>query len=225
MTLWYRLSKIYVGQTQVRPKPWFTPWANTLAYLKLENDANDSSWNSHNGTASNITYTTLSTWKKVATFAGNSTIVLNSSLFSSWVFTCNIYVYWTWFGTSELNVIMWNANSDSQWYYSDHYWGTLRWCVNNTIIQNTGYVTDTWFLYTITHDGSTIRMYKNWSLLTTVSYSWTTYTVRNFYLWYRAYGNDRYWKWYMSEFICENRVWSDADISAYYNKTKWNYWL
>ena len=209
-----------------KKKKWWQPWANTLAYLKLEQNTNDSSWKWNNGTGTNITYTTLVTWKKVAYFNGSSKINFSSSLFSSWAFTCSVYVYWTWLNTSSwLNVIMWNAYSDSQWYYSDHHWAYLRSYVNNVWAGvNWYYSNDNRFLLTVTYDGATIKAYKNWTLIATASQS-TFSWVRNYYLWYRAYSNDRYWKWYMSDFICENKARTSDEIAKYYNSTKSNYWL
>lgn len=204
----------------------WTPWANTLAYLKLEEDTNDSSWKWNNGTGTNITYTTLSTWKKVATFNGSSSkIDFSSPLFTSWPFTCSIWIYWNWLSAKWINIIMWNWPTDSSWYLSDRRNDTFRTIINNKWDSFTWYGNDKWILYTIAYDGNTSKSYKNGTYMETMDWTTVLNTSRNFYIWYRAYSNDRYWKWYFSDFICENKVRTAQEIANYYNSTKANYWL
>lgn len=208
-------------------EPKWKPNANTIAYLKLETNANDSSWNGNNGTASNITYTTLSTWKKVATFNGSSSkIDFSSSLFTSYPFTCNIWVYGDGLDTSTwLNEIIWNGKSDTQGFLADHYGSKIRAFVNVAEASGTGYyVNNSWFLFTAIYDGTSLQCYKNLNLVGSASpTALTSSNVRNFFIWYRAFNNDRYWKWYMSEFICESKVWWLTELNTYYNQTKANY--
>ena len=206
------------------------PWENTIAYLKLEENTTDYSWNSNDGTWTNITYTTLWTGKKVATFSGSSKVDFSSPLVSSGTFTCNMWVYGNWLGTSAnnswLNVVMGNASSDARGYYADHYWTWLRSVVNNVVTYGDDwkYANNEWFLFTSTYDWSNIRTYKNGVLLSTEWWA-TLWNTTNFYFGYRKYSNDRYWKGYMSEFICENVAWTTDQVLSHYNTTKSNYWI
>ena len=232
--MWYKLKRIMMRpngvEKQVRPDTWWKPWSNTIAYLKLEQNTNDSSWKWNNGTGTNITYTTLSTWKKVATLNWSSRVDFSSSLFSSWSFTTSMWIYWNGLTSSSgaLYVIMGNAANDSQWLIEDYHnysgW-YLRTSMNRGAGVHTryGYSDRTWFLYTVTYNGSSVSTYKNGSLLGTASASFGW--VRNFYLWYRVYNNDRYWIWYFSDFICENKARTAQEVTDYYNLTKANYWL
>ena len=57
-----KVSSVYIWNwdstaTKVRPA-WWTPWANTLVYLKLNWDALDSSWNWNNWTLPSSSYYT-----------------------------------------------------------------------------------------------------------------------------------------------------------------------
>lgn len=209
------------------------PWANTVAYLKLEQNTNDSSWKWNNGTGTNITYATLSTWKKVASFNGSSSkIDFSSTLLNngatSW--TISIWVYWTfstW--TNGLRMIICPAQSDSSWtwldvYANNTYWNPYRLYINNnTLIESPQYQMNIWKLLTITFGWGNFNFYTNWVLYWTKSGTYNSNS--NFAIWYRKYSNDRYWAWYMSDFIVENKTRTAQEVADYYNSTKANYGL
>ena len=62
------MSAVYKWEDLVR---WWKPWANTVAYYPLKEDANDYSGNNRNGTASNVNFTTLN-WIECAYFNNSS---------------------------------------------------------------------------------------------------------------------------------------------------------
>ena len=74
----YKLTWAYIGQQKIRPTGW-TPWANTIAYWKLDWDLTDYMWN-YNGTGTGgatITYESLP-WN-----SNVQCVKVNSSSFSA----------------------------------------------------------------------------------------------------------------------------------------------
>ena len=119
-----------------------SPWANTYAYYKFEQDANDYSGNGRNATAYNITYTTLTSWKKVWIFNGSNSCAVCP--FYNYVGTTNPnFTICTWIRltsvpwSSELRTLINNQTSDYNGYFAsrgsvcgnssaDGYWRSLR---------------------------------------------------------------------------------------------------
>lgn len=219
-------------EKQIRPVGWgwWQPWANTIAYLKLEADTNDSSGNWNNGTPTNITYTQPSGVSKNVAVLNWSwwKIDFSSSLVTGWTFTISLWVYWNMIADGTwLNMIMWNAKSDAVWYYTDRYWTRLRSFINSTAsVETTNlYSQYQWFLYTFSYSNWTMKWYKNASLIWTATKTLSSSDTRNFFIWYRAYSSDRYWNWYISDFIVESKVRTAQEITDYYDLTKWDYWI
>ena len=229
--MWYKVKRIMMRpngiEKQVYPKT-RNPWANTIAYYPLENDVNDHSWNWYNLTPTNITYTTLSSWLKVATFNWSSSKATTSSFSTySWNFTTSMWFYWNNI-TSQLAVMRCNAASDSSWKIRDIHIGApnrIRAIMNWGSVETgtNAFTNNTWHHMVVTKEWSTWKLYINNSLKSTATVSYNTNT--NMALWYRQFGNDRYWKWYISKFILENKVRTSQEISDYYNLTKSKYWL
>lgn len=44
-------------------------------------------------------------------------------------------------------------------------------------------------------------------------------------IWWRKHWNTNFFRWYISEFIWENKNRTDVEILDYYDQTKSNYWL
>jgi hypothetical protein len=201
---------------------WWQPWANTIAYYPLETDTNDYSWNGYNLTPSNITYTTLSSWLKVATFNGSNSKAQTFSFYSAWWdFTVSMWIYGDWL-TWTLREFWCNSTSDTSWRQFDVYLAAPNMIRCNSATTWTNfYSNNTWYHIVVTCISNVWKLYINTSLITTVSlsYAWNT----NMALWYRIHWNDRWWKWYISKFILENKWWSEEEINNYYAQTYWYY--
>ena len=206
------------------------PWANTLLYLPLEWDANDTSWNWHNGiwdwTAS---YTTLSSWLKVA------------SLSSSWYIKNTSFWTMAW----DRTVLLWAKFPSQNWSYqplfrqlkaysNNNMWAIILVGENPTTKANFSVYwvessqIDCWWTrnliaVTVTSSWSMI-FYKNWVQQT--SWTWFTY---NWYTWYQIwwpFNNGRpYLTGNVSRVIVENKIRTEQEIADYYDKTKANYGL
>ena len=207
---------------------WWKPWANTLAWYKLNWNANDSSWNGNNGTPTNISYVT-DNWIQVANFTWwyitiPSLWVLSTSLTvnlrmkssqASWTEYIMVYLAPSW---DNKNLAVWVYNT-----YAKSYW----WNWSTSVELNSSTVVNNWVWHNIvvSVDWSNWKIYVDWTLKNTIScshpieswiYSWFGDNIKN---------KNRKYNWYLSEIIIENKVWTADEISAYYNQKKSNYWL
>lgn len=203
------------------------PWANTIAYYPLESNVNDYSWNWYNLSPTNITYTTLSSWLKVATFNGSSSKATTSSFLNqSWDFTTSMWFYGDNI-TASLAVMRCNAASDSSWRVWDIHKDVnrIRAIMNGGGVSTNeqGFTNNTWYHMVVTKEWTTWKIYINTVLKGTAASNYSGST--NMALWYIQYANDRFWKWYISKFILEDKARTAQEIADYYNQTKSNYWL
>lgn len=213
-----------------------TPWANTIAYYKLNSSTQltDSSWN--NRTLSNSKWTAPTFW----TYWGVDCMYISSPC--NLVNSTNISLAWTWTST----ICWWyyktaNPNNDnwhifSIWYsttlqnqYSvitywnwlwSLYWPFMR-CYNNQRTSAAS-VSSWWHLYVA------IRNWANWTFYVdgiqkwTLSSADTSVTGNIIWIWrYDSY--ERCAFGYFSEVIFEDKARTAQEIADYYNWTKWNY--
>jgi len=236
--MWNKVQRIYIGSTLVRPK--WKPWANTIAYYPLE-----TSWASWIWwtalTTTWVTYATETTWKKYAVF---SWTITNNGW--KWA-TVAVSDYWY-----NLTHSFW-AKTTGNWTASgigSNRWDFLRlesgnksvyWCscwfkgdgqvmsyADGTSSETTWYaipLDNTRHHYCMTYTSSATNLYFDGVLIKTAGggsstrYSWTMYIWNNsaaYYYWYN---------WGLSELITENVARTQAEITEYFNLTKWNYWV
>lgn len=202
---------------------WWQPWANTIAYWKLDGDTTDS-------------------WPNHATLIGTPNFATSGSL-TYWVFSDDI-VYWALSTSTPISISSWlnltNYDNSYMWYFA--IWDTAYnryylWLNNGKkimLLQNEQNKTSTtscpenqWFNLVFTTDWTTTYAYLDWTLIYTVA-AWHSVSWTNVYVWCRQEPSKfkaEWWKGYISNLIIENKVWTADEISAYYNQTKWNYWL
>lgn len=204
---------------------WWQPWVNTVAYYPLEENTNDQT-GTYDLTPTDITYTTLASWLKVATFNWSSSKAETSSFTTAtWDYTVSLWVS-TDNIQSQLAVMRGNATSDNSgrifdWYNNNFRvllqpWGYLA--TNNAPVQD-----GNWYYITVTSIWNTVSFYLDTTLIDTRSGSCTVHS--EMFIGYRQYNNDRFWKGYISRLIIENKGWDATEISDYYNLTKWDYWI
>lgn len=215
---------IYCWTTKVRPSGW-QPWANTLIYCPLTSDYTDHSWNSN---TINIKHTpTLTTYWGVACAYLDQLVCLYTDILSLTTYTMSVWVNHQWGKWREWVILV-------QW-KNTWVWSGVRWWLYQSkftaSIVNVGYSTQYtvnytwWHLVTFTRNGNNFKMY--WDGVYKGTYN-DTYTSD-----YRFWINDFYnfdnanhqWKWYYSNWIVENKVRTDTEISDYYNLTKSTYGL
>lgn len=225
---------------------WWQPWANTIAYWKLETDGADYSWNGYNLTLNWITFKTSWNLK----YAEVTTASQNC--YQPWVFTqANVWVgdFCLNFWFNPVNPwskcpVMFLDSPD----ISPYPWINIFFDPNNRnglwdgiIFRLSGYeqyisTTTASSLYNLWHNVVYTRL--NWvcyayidSVPTITPYSDNTnisqlWGYSSFVIWWNGNSQIRWNTWAkFSNMICENIWWSNSDVSNYYNQAKGNYWL
>ena len=212
------------------------PWANTVWYRPLQNDCKDYSWNWYDGTWNSPSYTQSWTTINVAYFnwsyidLSNFRITEDNTTINVWVKSNSTN---TW---QEVFDATWGSTGNSVTYF----WYNWPWDVSNQYWMQHAYnggsyakvytswwpFQDVWKNICVVMNTSGVKIYMNWVLQTTTStLSWQMNWTPNASIWWRKYWNTNFFRWYISEFIWENKNRTDEEILNYYNKTKKNYWL
>ena len=226
-TAW-ELYAAYIGEKPIPPAP-FTPWADTLLYLPLTEDTNDHSWNWYNPTATNVSITTVGSiscwyfnaWKlQFSQFATMSSIDFTVLVWVKFNSQWQPHSFISTWSAGADKLLNFRTNNNTTWFNFWWYWDDLS--VSQTLS------TSSWQLVTATYNHSTKYwvIYYNWSSIWTKTYSNPNVTANPIYVWVNAEvpNNSNYmFRWYMSQYILENKVWTDTEILDYYNATKENY--
>lgn len=226
----------------------YTPDSDTLAYWKFDWDLKDSSWKWYNLTSSgawSFTYWTTSWWGKYVqtNYRAYSNEISNFPFNSAhwtvsfWMsFTNNTKWYW---GTQSSYTYTWATVFDlmntSNWWtlvrptlsWMSSWWSWWQYWFNFLNIQaNTNRyqpsTSDTWHYYTLTLNSWTAKLYRDWSLVSTDSYTAGSSFkfILNTVTWWSSYYNNYSSVDKLSELIIDNKVWSESNISDFYNYTK-----
>lgn len=218
------------------PSPWRQPWVNTVLYVPMDTDLLDHWPNNISLTNTNVTISNVG-WVDAGLFptidAYYNLSVDLSSYISSGDFTVLVWVNAlelpTWSNPTPFTSIRWGfATSPYRWTsmtLSTGWFviGVEWWQVQSSIIPTL----NTWCLICWVYKTNEWILYINWNQEATSS--WTlSYGFQNFGIW-MDWGDDewkrRHRRWYMSNFIIENKVWTSQEIQDYYDQTKWDYWI
>lgn len=213
------------------------PNVNTVWYRPLESDCKDYSWNWYDGTWSSPSYTKSWTINNVAYFNG-SYIDLSTFRITEDNTTINVWVKST--STNSWQEVF-DANDDSgsttsvtyfwynwPWGVSNQYWmqHAVPWWSYWVAYTSWWPFQDVWKNICVVMNTSWIKIYMNWVLQSTSSnLSWRMVWTPDASIWWRKHWNENFFRWYISEFIWENKARTTKEILNYYNSTKWNYWL
>ena len=245
-------TMINVQNEQIKTEFWWKPWANTIAYYKLESDINDYSWSWRNWTirAWSLSYWTSGWTKQVAFFNRNTVFSIPNIAWTYSTYTFNVWCKPTWTDfwqeifdnvwTNNTNNVYLNFNGSTStqeqwsswrknfafqyrpWWWSSSY-ATPRWTADLSI--------NTWYNVCVIWNSSWVKLYLNWSKIGEVSNTWTI-ILNNYsswvwwaWIWWRLSTLQNFFRWYLSEFIFENVNWSESDLVKYVNKTKSKYGL
>ena len=231
----------YWIQTAPWPTPW-TPWADTLLYLKFNNNLNDDSGKGNTITWSWIGYTTL---------YGNVKCVELTS--TTW------WINWPWdlmsgIWTGDFVVSFWinpiTSNNNPLMFANWYEWSPRPWVQMFMMYRNgwglsnqvSYHMTQVWHWSSI----SATSLSGTWHNLVFTRISWVCYWYidwqEKFTSWSdstdlsrvnilkilnRADFSEQKWNSTgvkMSELIVEEKWWSGQESLDYYNQTKWNYW-
>ena len=229
MSFEHPLRNAYIWEAQR------SPWSNTIAYYPLNSSTtvNDMSGNGYTLTNDWTSFWTYG-WVDCAYFPSRNTKILYRDLPMTWnnPFTVNLYAYGTGYGGSQMWFFFMFGDLGSSWRnlgfwfeYSWPVWVLSTWW-NTKRFWEVHY--NEWKMVTVTNNNWSVKIYLNWdkSLDDTLSFNIASehFTIWSTYRWNNSW-NYQAFKWYLSEFIIENRVWTQDEITRYYNKTKWTYGL
>ena len=216
-------------------KKGFVPWANTVAYYKMDWNANDSSWNGRNGTDDNISYVPGRFWQWWSFNGSTSIIRLPNNFqnnFSWWLFTISAFVKPASF-TGTVNSIFKNRGDATTWavhfdltnskvtlYITQSNW-TMIWALQSAAKLSTGI----WYHVWAVADWTNINIYLNWNNVGSRAYNWTlktSFIYNN--IWCKVKDTwvidvNQSFNWLIDEVIIENVAWSATEVQEYYNLT------
>ena len=210
------------------------PWSNTIAYYEFDWNLNDGSGNNRNLVLSwNVSYNSNPKSVNLDLSDYMYCDTNNISFMQDWTF--NVWVNYTAFDHID------NSQLLSTWWRGTRKliacWVSTWWVVRMDFYSDdhtSNKTLSTWIWYNIcwTYNFST-RNYKvyvngdvwlNWTLSSQYSIDTTMINIGRFPT---SVTTTNAWRihWKLSEYIIENKVRTDAEISDYYNQTKSNYWL
>lgn len=221
--MWYKLKWMYIWQQKIRPT-WWQPTANTIGWWKLNGDTKDYSWNGYDGNSWS-SYTTLSSWIKVASFDGSGYITTGYTATPTAPFT---FIAWIrrWAIDSEVYFGgKWQGSYGRglhEWFYGNN---QLVWAFYGDNNPNY-YVTDTtdFHLFVWTYDWTTKQTYWDNTLVYTDTFTGYNWFPNAYTIGWRSFGSGNY-IWEVSSVIIEDKVWSAQDVADFWNLTKADYWL
>lgn len=226
--MWYKIKRILVGTQQVRPEKIPTSWL--LWYRPLQSDLKDISGNGKNGTWQWWTwwFSTVG-WKTGARVTESSYLrqyyISTQITTIPWVKTLLGWWYFDYLktGTYNFECLMWWATSSS----NDAYLWMREWCLigsttNMSYVRDDDTVRSTGTRYCLAYTQSLTewKIYLNWNLIKTVSWTYSSNTISsNLLLWAAKY-DGQWMSWYIRHCAIYNRSLTDAEVLQFYNNTK-----
>ena len=210
---------------------WEYLWAGsdtTKLLCHLNWNANDSSWNGNNWTASNVSRVGWKVGGGAASFNGTSSYIsfwydapTSNWTYSYWIkptnFTAqhshfhnftnesswrNIYIYslaTTWVIVIDVPYVKWNIISSIDW--------LTAWV---------------WNYVTVTRSWNTWSIYFNWVLKNSVTDSTTQQSTTSCRIG-RVDSSSKYYLGWFDEVIVENRAWTATEVQKYYTYASWKF--
>lgn len=209
---------------------WWHPWAYTVAYYPLDstNTVNDLSWNNYTLTNSGVTFWTYQ-WVDCAVSSWSNQLYSTIAAIPSWAAPRTLSV-WVYISSSssglEYNTVWYWENSNHKSYQIYQAWQSLfsirtYYDDANVSWDNNWY--QHWINIIATYDGNVNTLYINGNSEVTSTVTLNT-TASDLYI--GASPFVAYWTiWYISEVILENKAWTVGEVEAYFDATKWNYWI
>ena len=206
------------------------PWEHTYAYFPMETNTTDQLWH--------LSFS----WGTQKTIGGHTWYerALNTSIAYNWYnsrmqfVAVRIYQYW---GSSSSNyrqlLCLWNSMLYNELFRSWEYWNAVQvqtsnqsswgWAWGEKV--NTWITAWKWYLLAYWYDGSKWYLSVNWETYRQVW--WPSSSAWYSWYWYFMYGGSSYhsgWKMVLWATIYEDQMWSQEELTKYFNKTKASYW-
>lgn len=207
---------------------WQYNWWKALYHLDW--NANDSSWNWYNWTATNVTWIWGKIWSWSGNFTGWTSVISIWWNIASW-FTAITISGWfnvpnnTWWSWKEKTMIShrWTVDSFACWMNLNATWQLffrINW--SNDVSISWLFNANTRYNYLCTWvSWWKMKIYLNWKMVAQSAWN-VTYTIPNWtaYMW-------RQWDWWfnapekLDEIIIDNKAWTETEIKKYYTYSKW----
>ena len=217
-------------------KQWqeWQPWEDTLLYLPLNSTDTylDKSWNNISTTNSNVTFWQYQ-WVDCGIFNWSNTHIQVTPFAIPSTITVLYRTYWPSY-SSSYDAKIFDARSNptiTTWKIptTRSEWNAYFAWLNNWWLNTVQWINDQWFLFVVTVWWWTVNIYAIWDnlnihlsdSLTINAGTPSQINIGNEY----NNGASRYYNGWISKLILEDRVWSEDEISDYYNLTKSNYGL
>ena len=237
----YKLTWMYIRpngtEQKIRPT-WWQPWANTVAYLKLNWNGTDSSGNWNNATIYNPLWATEN-WRQYLQWTYSTdnswcyavlpvTPLSSECTFQAWIkmdtntlnYTMYMWCYTEWsdpwcFAAATMN--------------SDYYWCPIsNWSRLNPILDyGQESIVTWWHLQTVTiKDGKQV-FYLDWVSIGSNNRNDANRTATNTVPFMLNTGNNlsRTASCIIWDFILESKSWTAQEVVDYYDLTKASYWI
>jgi hypothetical protein len=232
----YKLTWMYIWQQKIRPKWWWQPWANTIAYYKFDNNLDDSSGNGYTATGAGTYSYSLLTGSDYY-FSGSSweaeTPIQQDSIFNS-AFTLSCWLRKD--SAATLQRLFYN-DARIEWldiqyeFYND--FSGLQWYMGyknsnqRLAFQMSDPWQGVWKHIVFTWDGvNQVKAYLNGVEL-------QPYSSYNPTFWYdipswenlTILSKSNNTQMSVDEVIVEDICWTATNVLNYFNQTKSNYWI
>ena len=211
-----------------KKKGGWQPWANTLLYFPLENNAIDIVNNVSLTSSWTTNYTTVWGVQSAEFTKSNWLSNNNVSVIPQWdvakTLSVRLYTKWSnqgWQGIAQIwSVWAWNVFWLWNYKLTTNIVMTRYWSTSNTYTPTL----NTWTHIVVTYNNSIWKMYANWNLVVT----WNTTAPTS---WYNLYIGQNVgdidtivtYYWNISRVILELGEWTAQEVLDYYNATKDNY--
>ena len=236
--MWNKVNRIMLGEDQVRPtqQP-RTPTAVTSGYRPLTTITTTSDQSGNNRDMTIYWYTSF--WTYAGVDCANITGDWKNNMYNtdaSWwsitgtqAFTYSLRFNFTSHYDQGLAGLIWINNTQ---YVDDKYIctqadGKIRGTVGSSSVYIPSFSLNTRYLFNLVYDGTTLKIYQNWTLIDSTACAGTTNTSTTLGLWW----DDKYATYsyccegYLSSVIVETVAWTDDEVLRYYNDTKATYWI
>lgn len=231
------VKNIYIGEYKWGTRPSNLKWW----YWELDGNMNDGSWNWHtgswtshyttdrNGTV-NWAYDASSSSYYVSIPNSSELYMTNGESFSFWFWIKPYY----WIGTGSTYWVIsmtqsiayypwWSIHNDSN---SRNWQFRTRASWQSTVVNSLSALSfnaNEWFHFVITYDGTSVKYYKNATLLWSFTYTvWDCSTSYPLTIWYASTWSATWYAAYDDTFYMKNYCLSKAEIEEIYEKWIYN---
>lgn len=221
-------KKIYVWvDEQVRHYTRYTPTSTTLLYLPLETTH---TYTDQSGTSKSMSNSGTQFWTysniDCAYFNGSSKLTIGWNIGSGTNFTRCFRAKQAETSTGAYSLFWWNSGGIEYdiWFRSTYMSGSyMKTSGSSTSIHMSTNPLE-WHMYTFVKSWSNFYWYKDSTLISSITDWYSSWTILSWTSLHQIWYADTSWaisyNWYLSEYIIDNKGWSQSDVTTQYNNMK-----